>query len=61
MPKFTLVQITTFRKHIEIEAESIEEALDKARNDTDLWYAGTDTPDFDTKFKPDLKWNTKNN
>lgn len=59
MPKFTLVQITTFRKYVEIEAESIAEALDKAESDTDLWYAGTDTPDFDTKFKPVLKRNTR--
>lgn len=58
MPKFTLLQITTFRKHVKIEAESIEEALDKARNDIDLCYAGINTPDFDTEFKPDLNWNT---
>ncbi len=59
MPKYTLVQITTFRKHIEIEAESIAEALDKAQSDTDLWYTGTDTLDFETKFKPVLKRNAR--
>ena len=59
MPKYTLLQITTFRKHIEIEAESIAEALDKAESDIDLWYAGTFTPDFDTKFKPVLKRDTR--
>lgn len=59
MPKFTLVQITTFRRHVEIEAETLEEAIEKAEADTDLYYSGCATPDWDTDFKPDLNWNKK--
>lgn len=59
MPKFTLLQTTTFRKHIEIEAATVEEAIQKAEADEDLHYNGIATPDWDTNFKPDLNWNKK--
>lgn len=59
MAKFSLVQITTFRKHIEVEADSLEEAIEKAESDTDLYYGGTDTLDFDTRFKPEPKRNKR--
>lgn len=59
MPKYILLQTTTFKKHVTIEANSLKEALEKARSNVDLYYSGTDTPDFETKFKPDLNWGTK--
>ena len=59
MKKYKLLQVTTFRKEVEVEANSLKEAIEKAANTTDLFYGGTDTLDFDTKFKAYPKGNTK--
>lgn len=51
MKKFNLVLVTTFRKHIEVEANSEEEAIDLVLNDTDMCYSATDTLDFDSEVE----------
>lgn len=48
-----------FRRHVEIEADTLEQAIEKAEADIDLAYCGCATPDWDTNFKPDLNWNKK--
>lgn len=51
MKKFNLVLVTTFRKHIEVEANSEEEAIDLVSNDTDIYDSATETLDFDSEVK----------
>ena len=50
MKQFNLTMITTFRKPITVEAETLEEAIEIASNDVDELNSSTDTLDFDTNI-----------
>ena len=50
---FKLVLVTTFRKHVEVEAETVEEAIEQLESDVDEYYSSTDTLDFDTTVEVD--------
>lgn len=48
MPKFKFCIVTTFRKHVEVEADTLEKAWDEVEDDLD---DATDTLDFDTEIE----------
>ena len=50
---FKLVLVTTFRKHVEVEAETEEEAIEQLENDVDEFNSSTDTLDFETTVELD--------
>lgn len=49
MKQFNLTMITTFRKPVTVEAETLEEAIEIASNDVDGLNSSTNTLDFDTE------------
>ena len=52
MPLFELKQVATFTKKVEVEAGTLEEAIEKASNDPDLINEGTIDADYEVNFKP---------
>ena len=52
MPLFKLMQVAKYTKEVEVEADTVEEALEKASNDPDLYNESTIDADYEVSFKP---------
>lgn len=55
MPLFKLKQVAKFTKIVEVEASTVEEALEKANSDPDLYNESTIDADYEVSFKPYLR------